>query len=854
MAALILPATPSFAAVTVNPPALVNGQAGVTYPGEIFTASNGTAPYTFALTSGSLPSGMTLSSAGTLLGTPTAAGAFNFSVQATDATSATSAPLAVTLTINPPNLSLTPTSLSDGSPGISYGPVTFHASGGNTPYTYSATGLPPGLSINPSSGVLSGTPTQGGTFSVAVTATDSTTGAGSPFSATNFITWVIDKVPATADVISSANPSFVGQSVTFTATVSGGYSPTGTITFKDNGTTLATVALSGGHSPSASFTTSSLTAGSHQITPVYSGDANNDPSSVPLTQNVLAASATATILVSSVNPSTVGQAVTFTATVSSGGGTPTGTITFKDGGTTLATVPLSGVTASFTTSSLTAGSHSITAVYSGDVSNTSSTSSPTIQNVGAVTTATTLSSSANPSTVGQAVTFTATVSSGGGTPAGTVTFADRGATLGTAMTVSGVATFTTSSLATGTHAITASYAGGASFAASTSAVLNQAVNVPADSIRLRQMQLVAAPVIAQNSGQAIAGAIDNAISDGFSGGGNLVAPSGSGIRFNFSADPDDAKSSGGAANAKSPADAYASNQQNRSRVDDAFAAIDRGSLVTKAPPLREQKDWLLWADVSGSGIERWNASAATGQSQLYGAQVNALLGLTRRVTPNFLLGIFGGYENFDYRSTDIGGRLKGDGWTLGTYLGWKLTSSVRFDAAVAYSGIGYDGSAGLAQGNFDGRRWLVSSGFTGTYKALGFDIEPSAKVYVLWEDETAYTDSLGTLQGDRDFATGRASGGVKLIYPFAWNRLALAPYVGLYGDYYFTEDNAAVIVAAGGVPLASTPLLDGWSARVTGGLAAKLSSGATVAFGGELGGIGSHTEIWTARARASLPF
>ena len=135
VAALILPATPSFAAVTVNPPALVNGQAGVIYPAETFTASNGTAPYTFALTSGSLPSGMTLSSAGTLSGTPTAAGAFNFSVQATDATSATSAPFNAVLTINPPSLSLTPTSLSDGSPGTSYGPVTFHASGGNSPYT-----------------------------------------------------------------------------------------------------------------------------------------------------------------------------------------------------------------------------------------------------------------------------------------------------------------------------------------------------------------------------------------------------------------------------------------------------------------------------------------------------------------------------------------------------------------------------------------------------------------------------------------------------------------------------------------------------------------------------------------------
>jgi outer membrane autotransporter protein len=184
-----------------------------------------------------------------------------------------------------------------------------------------------------------------------------------------------------------------------------------------------------------------------------------------------------------------------------------------------------------------------------------------------------------------------------------------------------------------------------------------------------------------------------------------------------------------------------------------------------------------------------------------------------------------------------------------------LTSSVRFDAAVAYSGIGYDGTAGTAQGNFDGRRWMVSSGFTGNYKTYGFDIEPSAKIYALWEHENAYTDSLGTHQADRDFATGRASGGVKLIYPLAWTGgIALAPYVGLYGDYYFTQDDATAIVAAGALPLASTPLLDGWSMRSTAGLAARFASGTTIAVGGELGGIGSDTRIWTYRARAAVPF
>jgi outer membrane autotransporter protein len=174
---------------------------------------------------------------------------------------------------------------------------------------------------------------------------------------------------------------------------------------------------------------------------------------------------------------------------------------------------------------------------------------------------------------------------------------------------------------------------------------------------------------------------------------------------------------------------------------------------------------------------------------------------------------------------------------------------------VAYSGIGYDGTAGTAQGNFDGRRWMVSSGLTGNYQAYGFDIEPSAKVYALWEHENAYTDSLGTQQAGRDFASGRASGGIKLAYPVAWTEtIALTPYLGVYGDYYFTQDDAAEIAAAGALPLASTPLLDGWSARLAGGLATRFASGAGVAVGGELGGIGSDVRIWTFRARANVPF
>ena len=130
-------------------------------------------------------------------------------------------------------------------------------------------------------------------------------------------------------------------------------------------------------------------------------------------------------------------------------------------------------------------------------------------------------------------------------------------------------------------------------------------------------------------------------------------------------------------------------------------------------------------------------------------------------------------------------------------------------------------------------------------------VEPSARVYALWEYENAYTDTLGTLQTARDFSTGRASGGVKLSYPVAWSATAiLTPYVGIYGDYYFNSDSAGAPIP-GAIPFI---VLDGWSARAIGGLTAKFDNGAQLAIGAERGGIGGSFGLWTYRARASLPF
>jgi hypothetical protein len=479
-----------------------------------------------------------------------------------------------------------------------------------------------------------------------------------------------------------------------------------------------------------------------------------------------------------------------------------------------------------------------------------------------VTTTTTLTSSRNPSERGQAVTFTATVS--GGASNGTVNFRDGASVIGTATIAGGRAALTVPSLAVGNHSITASYSGNAGLAASTSTVLFQTVSIAQESVRLRQMQAVATRTVSQNSGIAITGTIDNAISEGFSGGGSLVNPSAGGIRFHFAADPDESSTTpvNAAALNQGPsalgtANSYVSTQsssRSMARNSDAFAAIDRSTVPAKALPFRPvEKDWLFWADVSGAGIDRWSSSTPAGGSALYGSQVNTLLGLTRRVTPDFLVGAVGGYEIFDYRSDGLNSRLKGDGWTVGSYMGWRFAPGLRFDAAGAYSGIGYDGSAGNTTGNFNGTRWLVSGGLTGTTKASGLEIEPSAKVYALWEHQNAYTDSLGTLQADRNFFTGRASGGAQISYPWLYGATILKPYAGLYADYYFSS-NDALDALTGTQPLASVPILDGWSARFTGGLTAHFVSGSSVAVGAELGGIGSSVAIWTFRGRASVPF
>jgi len=393
------------------------------------------------------------------------------------------------------------------SPAVVGSPVTYTATvtgGGPTP-----TGT---VTFKDGGSAISGCGTAGAvTLSGGVatcTVTYSTTGSHTitaPYSgdsnytaaAGNSVSETVNQGTATDTVTSSAAPTKVGQAVTYTATISGaGATPTGTVTFKDGGTPIAScgtagaVTLSGGV---ATCTVTYSTTGSHTITAPYGGDSNyTAAASNSVSETVNQGTATDT-LTASMNPVGTGSQVTYTATVTGGGATPTGTVTFKDGGTAITgcgtngVVTLSGGVATCAVTYNTISTHTITAAYSGDSNYTSAAGNSLTEAVERDST-TTVTANYNPLAVNASVTYTATVSGSSSTPTGSVTFKDGGTTItscgtGGAVTLTGgVATCAVSYSATGTQSITATYGGSTTYSSSTSTTLSEVVTTDPNTL------------------------------------------------------------------------------------------------------------------------------------------------------------------------------------------------------------------------------------------------------------------------------------------------------------------------------------------------------------------------------------
>jgi len=383
----------------------------------------------------------------------------------TEAVAAAPTTATVSATPNPslPGQSVTFTAtVAAASPGSGTptGTVTFVADG--------STALCSTVTLSSGNAACSTSSLATGTHSIVASYTPS---SGS-YSASTSPTYseTVAKATPTVNLAANPSPSVYGQAVVLTATVSStSGSPTGTVTFKDGGTALSCGAqsLSNG---STTCTTSSLAVGSHALSATYNGDSNFLTASGS-TSDVVGPAATTTTLVSGApNPSTLGQSVTFTATVSAvppGAGSPTGSVNFTTGTTVLCSAALLSGSAACTTSSLSVGTQSVTAVYSGDTNFAGSTSAAYSQTVNRASSSVAVLSSAAPSFFGQTVVFTATVTGPGATPTGTLTFSDGSTTLCNGVSLSnGAATCSAPSLTVATHNITASYSGDTNFSSS----------------------------------------------------------------------------------------------------------------------------------------------------------------------------------------------------------------------------------------------------------------------------------------------------------------------------------------------------------------------------------------------------
>ncbi|WP_161962887.1 putative Ig domain-containing protein [Xanthomonas campestris] len=241
------------AVVTVGPASLPSATAGSAYSQNL-SASGGTAPYSFAVTAGALPAGLTLSAAGVLSGTPTATGSFNFTASATDSGNPTTGSRAYALVVAGANVILPATTLPAGTAGQAYSSAITPAAGGIAPYTYAVTAgaLPAGITLNSATGAVTGTPTSAGNFAFSVTATDSTSGTASQATQSYAVTIAAPTIvvapsalpTATRGTAYSQTLSASGGTAPYTYTLSAGSLPAG-LTLASNGTLSGTATAEG---------------------------------------------------------------------------------------------------------------------------------------------------------------------------------------------------------------------------------------------------------------------------------------------------------------------------------------------------------------------------------------------------------------------------------------------------------------------------------------------------------------------------------------------------------------------------------------------------------------------------------
>lgn len=302
----------------------------------------------------------------------------------------------------------------------------------------------------------------------------------------------VEKAPSSTLLASAENPTVVGQTTTFTASVTGtGTTPTGQVEFRDGDTTIGLPAnLVDGR---ASISTTSLAEGSHTVTAVYLGDDSTAASTSPVLTQRVNTGGVAVGLALANNPTVVGEAAAFTATVAGTGANPTapsGTVTFRADDQVIGSpAPIANGTATLATETLPIGVHLITATYDGDTAYATATSAGRTQVVNRGGTTVVLTGPTAASTIGAPVSFDVAVtptSPAVGTPTGTLQLLAGGQPIGTPISIAdatraaagraGSLTLVAPSLPTGTNTITARFVGDGDFADAVSNPIDQVVN------------------------------------------------------------------------------------------------------------------------------------------------------------------------------------------------------------------------------------------------------------------------------------------------------------------------------------------------------------------------------------------